>query len=63
MSFHLLTNLKSRPMLEAYDVYFGQFMALMEKSRQEKINSRIKVYTYQMLKSNLGRELFFFCKT
>ena len=27
----------SRPMLEAYDVYFGQFMALMEKSRQEKI--------------------------
>ena len=47
-------------MLEAYDVYFGQFMALMEKSRQEKINSRIKVYTYQMLKSNLGRELFFF---
>ena len=38
----MLTNLKSRPMLEAYDVYFGQFMALMEKSRQEKFNSRIK---------------------
>ena len=42
MSFHLLTNLKSRPMLEAYDVYFGQFMALMEKSRQERLIQGLK---------------------
>ena len=56
----MLTNLKSRPMLEAYDVYFGQFMALMEKSRQDKFNSRIKsrgskyLSLYQMVKIQLG---------